>query len=167
MPPETDHRPWGHYVVLADEPDHKVKRIQRADKLDLAVLYIGARTETVLPPAKCIADPGIPVVAFSAARREKPGGVRTGIITKRTVSLQRELDPSRARWYDDLIESSAKLEPGYSGGPLLDMQGRLIGINTAAFGGPDDDYARAYAIPLHQANREVIDNLVRRLMRQN
>jgi mannose-6-phosphate isomerase-like protein (cupin superfamily) len=24
---DTDHRPWGHYVVLADEPDHKVKRI--------------------------------------------------------------------------------------------------------------------------------------------
>ncbi len=24
---ETDHRPWGHYTVLADEADHKVKRI--------------------------------------------------------------------------------------------------------------------------------------------
>ena len=24
---ETDHRPWGHYTVLADEDDHKVKRI--------------------------------------------------------------------------------------------------------------------------------------------
>jgi len=24
---KTDHRPWGYYVVLADEPDHKVKRI--------------------------------------------------------------------------------------------------------------------------------------------
>jgi len=24
---EEDHRPWGHYVVLADEADHKVKRI--------------------------------------------------------------------------------------------------------------------------------------------
>ena len=24
---ETDHRPWGHYVVLADEATHKVKRI--------------------------------------------------------------------------------------------------------------------------------------------
>jgi mannose-6-phosphate isomerase len=24
---ETDFRPWGHYTVLADEPDHKVKRI--------------------------------------------------------------------------------------------------------------------------------------------
>lgn len=154
-------------VTLADGSVHEVQRIQRADKLDLAVLYIGARTETALSPAKCYADPGMPVVAFSAARRDKPGGARTGIITKRTVSLQRELDPSRTRWYDDLIESTAKLEPGYSGGPLLDMQGRLIGINTAAFGGPDDDYARAYAIPLHHANRKVIDNLVRRLMRQN
>jgi mannose-6-phosphate isomerase len=25
--PEEDHRPWGYYQVLADEPDHKVKRI--------------------------------------------------------------------------------------------------------------------------------------------
>lgn len=154
-------------VTLADGSVHEVQRIERARKLDLAVLYIGARTETSLPPATCFTDPGIPVVAFSAARRDKPGGVRTGIITKRTVSLQQELDPSRARWYDDLIESSAKLEPGYSGGPLLDMQGRLIGINTAAFGGPDDDYARAYAIPLHRANRKVIDNLVRRLTRRD
>ena len=154
-------------VTLADGSVHQVQRIQRAEKLDLAVLYIGARTKTALPPAKCFADPGLPVVAFSAARRDKPGGVRTGIITKRTVSLQRELDPTRRRWYDDLIESSAKLEPGYSGGPLLDMQGRLIGINTAAFGGPDDDYARAYAIPLHHANRRVIDDLVRRLARQD
>jgi mannose-6-phosphate isomerase len=24
---ETDHRPWGYYTVLSDEPDHKVKRI--------------------------------------------------------------------------------------------------------------------------------------------
>ena len=27
MPLEEDHRPWGYYQVLADEPDHKVKRI--------------------------------------------------------------------------------------------------------------------------------------------
>jgi mannose-6-phosphate isomerase len=25
--PTTDHRPWGYYIILADEPDHKVKRI--------------------------------------------------------------------------------------------------------------------------------------------
>jgi len=25
--PEEDHRPWGFYIVLSDEPDHKVKRI--------------------------------------------------------------------------------------------------------------------------------------------
>lgn len=27
MTNETDHRPWGHYTVLSDEKDHKVKRI--------------------------------------------------------------------------------------------------------------------------------------------
>jgi len=27
MRKEEDHRPWGYYIVLADEPDHKVKRI--------------------------------------------------------------------------------------------------------------------------------------------
>ncbi len=32
--PEEDHRPWGFYVVLSDEPDHKVKRI---------VVYSGKR----------------------------------------------------------------------------------------------------------------------------
>ncbi|MBN2514949.1 MAG: phosphomannose isomerase type II C-terminal cupin domain [Deltaproteobacteria bacterium] len=31
---EEDHRPWGYYQVLADEPDHKVKRI---------VIYSGKR----------------------------------------------------------------------------------------------------------------------------
>ena len=32
--PEEDHRPWGFYIVLSDEPDHKVKRI---------VVYSGKR----------------------------------------------------------------------------------------------------------------------------
>jgi mannose-6-phosphate isomerase len=32
--PEEDHRPWGFYTVLSDEPDHKVKRI---------VVYTGKR----------------------------------------------------------------------------------------------------------------------------
>lgn len=27
MSKEADHRPWGHYEVLSDAPDHKVKRI--------------------------------------------------------------------------------------------------------------------------------------------
>ena len=39
--------------------------------------------------------------------------MQTGIITRRTVSLQNELDSSRTRYYDDLIECTAKLEPGF------------------------------------------------------
>lgn len=150
-------------VTLADGTIHEVKRIARAPKLDLAVLWIDKETDTVLAPDLWMVDPGIPVVAISAARREKPRGVQTGIITRPTVSLQNELDSSRTRYYDDLIECTANLEPGYSGGPLLDVEGHLIGINVAAFGEPQDDYARAYAIPLHSANRRVIDRLIAQL----
>jgi len=153
-------------VTLADGTVHEVMRIARAPKLDLAALWIDAVTETVLVPDEGAADPGIPVVAISAARREKPRGVQTGIITRPTVSLQNELDESRTRYYDDLIECSAKLEPGYSGGPLLDADGRLLGINVAALGEPRDAYARSYAIPLHTANRRVIDRLIAQLHEQ-
>ena len=150
---------------MANGVTHEVRRIMRAPKLDLAVLWIGVPTDAALAPKEGAADPGVAVVAVSAARRDKPRAVRSGIVTRRTVSLQNELDASRTRYYDDLIECTAKLEPGFSGGPLLDMDGHLLGINVAALGDPDDDFSRAYAIPLHRANRRVIDDLIAQLRR--
>ncbi|MFN7951453.1 MAG: phosphomannose isomerase type II C-terminal cupin domain [bacterium] len=41
----TEHRPWGHYVVLADEPDHKVKRIVVAPGKRLSLQYHHQRAE--------------------------------------------------------------------------------------------------------------------------
>lgn len=41
----TEHRPWGHYVVLADEPDHKVKRIVVEPGMRLSLQYHHHRAE--------------------------------------------------------------------------------------------------------------------------
>ncbi|MBK7975912.1 MAG: phosphomannose isomerase type II C-terminal cupin domain [Deltaproteobacteria bacterium] len=41
----TEHRPWGHYVVLADEPDHKVKRIVVDPGKRLSLQYHHQRAE--------------------------------------------------------------------------------------------------------------------------
>lgn len=41
----TEHRPWGHYVVLADEPDHKVKRIVVEAGKRLSLQYHQRRAE--------------------------------------------------------------------------------------------------------------------------
>ncbi len=46
LPPGfTEHRPWGHYVVLADEADHKVKRIVVSPGKRLSLQYHHQRAE--------------------------------------------------------------------------------------------------------------------------
>jgi len=44
-PLEEDHRPWGYYKVLADEPDHKVKRIVVNPDKRLSLQYHHRRQE--------------------------------------------------------------------------------------------------------------------------
>lgn len=53
--------------------------------------------------------------------------VSAGVIS----ATGRTVRPGRGRAIDDLIQHTAPLNPGSSGGPLLDSRGQLLGINTA------------------------------------
>ena len=77
--------------------------------------------------------------------------VTAGVIsaTNRTVNL-----PSGP--LDGMIQTDASIDPGNSGGPLLNIHGRLIGVNTAVFGGGRNI---AFAIPVDRV-KSVIANLV-------
>lgn len=89
-----------------------------------------------------------------------PGGpacVRTGVVTDTSASLQNELDPTQQRCYGRLIENTAQIEPGFSGGPLIDAAGRLIGLNVAVSGSREG--RRAYAIQLSQSVHQVVARL--------
>ncbi|MDI3329546.1 MAG: S1C family serine protease [Micrococcus sp.] len=50
-----------------------------------------------------------------------------------------------------LIETSADVVPGYSGGPLVDADGQVVGITTAASQGEDAEAVDGYAIPVATA----------------
>ena len=49
----------------------------------------------------------------------------------------------------DLIQTDVLLSPGNSGGPLLNLNGKLIGINTARSSQPDGDRGFGFAVPAH------------------
>ncbi|MFD0684658.1 S1C family serine protease [Actinomadura fibrosa] len=99
---------------------------------------------------------GDPVTAVGNAGGK--GGtptVVTGRVTAldQTVTARDESDGSSER-LTGLIETSAPIKPGDSGGPLLDTAGRVIGINTAASAGYElkqKGAHRGYAIPSDRA----------------
>lgn len=59
----------------------------------------------------------------------------------------------------NMIQTDAPVNPGNSGGPLLDCQGKVIGINTALANptGQDVNVGIAFAVPVNTINRELSD----------
>ncbi|MGH6877693.1 MAG: trypsin-like peptidase domain-containing protein, partial [Rhizomicrobium sp.] len=62
--------------------------------------------------------------------------------------------------YEDFIQTDASINPGNSGGALVDLQGRLIGINTAILAPGGGNIGIGFAVPINMA-RQVMDQLLR------
>jgi len=75
----------------------------------------------------------------------------TGIIS----ALDRSLNAENGATIEHLVQTDAAINPGTSGGPLLDSAGRLIGITTAIYS-PSGAYAGVgFAVPVDTINRIV------------
>jgi serine protease Do len=57
--------------------------------------------------------------------------------------------------YEDFIQTDAAVNPGNSGGPLIDLQGRVVGINTAIASRTGGSNGIAFAVPVNMAKRVV------------
>ena len=62
--------------------------------------------------------------------------------------------------YEDFIQTDAAINPGNSGGALVDVEGRLIGINTAIFSRSGGNQGIGFAVPSDLA-RNVMDSLIK------
>lgn len=80
----------------------------------------------------------------------------TGIIS----SLNRSLQVTRDRSIKSIIQVDAAVNPGNSGGPLLDSHGRLIGVNTAIASRTGQSAGVGFAIPANLIAR-VVPQLIR------
>lgn len=79
------------------------------------------------------------------------GTVTSGIISAR----QRNINAGR---YDDFIQTDASINRGNSGGPMFNLKGEVIGINTAIFSPTGGSVGIGFAIPSNLA-KPIIDQL--------
>ncbi len=80
------------------------------------------------------------VLALANPFNRKQPTATTGIVTNPDSTIR----GFRGTAMENVIATDAKLNPGFSGGPLVDAQGRLIGINTAYV------WQRGIAIPVNK-----------------
>jgi serine protease Do len=141
-------------VTLADRREFPAKIVGRDALSDLAVLKIEGRD---LPYVQFGQSQGTRVGDWAIAIGN-PFGLG-GTVTAGIVSaLHRNITGGGA--YDRYIQTDASINQGNSGGPLFDINGNVIGINTAIFSPTGGNVGVGFAIPAELA-QPVIDQLRR------
>ncbi|MGQ9370265.1 DegQ family serine endoprotease, partial [Azospirillum sp. A39] len=136
-------------VTLDDGTELPAKLVGRDPKTDLALLKVES-------------DKPLPYLEFGDSDQAKVGDwvvavgnpfglggtVTTGIVSARGRNID-------AGPYDDFIQTDAAINRGNSGGPMFDLDGRVIGINTAIYSPNGGSVGIGFAIPSNLAKTVV------------
>jgi serine protease Do len=141
-------------VTLNDGRQFTAKVIGRDPKTDIAVVKIDAHDLPVVP----MADSNNVKVGDVVLAVGNPFGVGQ-TVTEGIVSAEHRSDMG-IEHYEDFIQTDAAINPGNSGGALVDIDGRLVGINTAILSHSGGSQGVGFAIPSDLA-RSVMESLVK------
>jgi len=117
-------------VVLPDGRERTAVRIGRDPATDLALLRLSEGSVPVLEIAEREPRVGQIVLALG---RPTPEGIQAslGVIT----AVGGPLRTPWGGWLERYLRTDATMYPGFSGGPLIDGEGRAVGINTSGLAG--------------------------------
>ncbi|PPK87321.1 S1-C subfamily serine protease [Neolewinella xylanilytica] len=143
-------------VTTDDRRRYSAEIVGVEPKTDLAVLKINAENLPYLKSANSDdAEPGQWVLAVGS-----PLGltstVTAGIISAKGRNLSLLRDPDAI---ESFIQTDAAVNPGNSGGPLVDADGQLLGINTAIASRTGLFQGYSFAIPINLVSR-IVDDII-------
>jgi len=139
-------------VRLADDTVLEAELVGSDEKTDLALLKVTSPTPL---PATTWGDSEAARIGDWVVAIGNPFGLG-GTVTAGIVSArQRDIN---AGPYDDFIQTDAAINRGNSGGPMFNLDGEVIGINSAIFSPSGGSIGIGFAIPSNLA-RNVIDQL--------
>lgn len=139
-------------VNLNDGTTLPAKVVGRDDKTDLALLKINPRRPL---PAARFGDSDKARIGDWVIAIGNPFGLGSTVTAGIVSARNRNID---AGPYDEFIQTDAPINRGNSGGPLFDMTGAVVGINSAIYSPTGGSVGIGFAIPSNLA-RDVIGQL--------
>lgn len=137
-------------VVLSDRREYDAELLLADERTDLAVLKISA-------------DEALPVLPYDEGGNAQVGDLVLAIgnpfgvgqtVTSGIVSALARTDVGITD-YSFFIQTDAAVNPGNSGGALVDMDGELIGVNTAIFSRSGGSNGIGFAVPVEMVRTVV------------
>ena len=134
-------------VTLPDQSTYKAKILVKDPQDDLALIKIEPKRKLPFLP---LGDSDHIQVGQKVLAIGQPFGLKgtltVGVISSVGVDIRGESNEP----LEGMIQTDAAINSGNSGGPLLDSQGSVIGINTAIFG-PNGNIGIGFAMPINRA----------------
>jgi S1-C subfamily serine protease len=144
-------------VVLSGASTLPATIVGRDLDTDLAVLKVeppaGVKLHALELGDSAGVQVGDPTVAIG-----NPFGLDRTLTTGVVSALQRRITAPSGFAIEDVIQTDAALNPGNSGGPLIDAAGRVIGINSQIATGSDQERSNAgigFAVPINTAKQVI------------
>jgi serine protease Do len=152
------------HVMLHDGRRLRARAVAADARADLAVIRIQADNLTVAE----LGDAGGLRRGHLVLALGNPLGlaidgqvaVNQGVVSAIGRPLPDALGRRQDRYYGDMIQTSIRAAPGDSGGPLLDIHGRVVGIMTAAGGPGGGGESFGFAVPLNSHTKAIIEKLM-------
>ena len=145
-------------VKLADGRDYRASLVGASPAHDIAVLRINVPNKRPTPvPLGSSHDLKVGQKVFAIGN---PFGLDWTLTSGIVSALNRSINADGGVAIENLVQTDAAVNPGNSGGPLLDSAGRLIGITTAIYSPSGASAGIGFAVPVDTVNR-VVPQIIR------